>query len=415
MTVIGLSVLQDLGRHWYIVLSIPLVAALIGYVTKLVAIKMMFEPIRFVGIRPWLGWQGIVPRRAARMAGIAVDTMTRDLISAEEVVSRLDPDHLAAELAEPMRRSTAEIIREIMAEYQPGIWDALPAPVQARVLARAQAETPRMVREVLTGIQRDVTAVFDLRGMVLTDLVTDKRLLNQIFRDAGWKEFRFIARSGIWFGGAIGMLQMTLWLLFHEPLIMPAFGLAVGWLTDWAALKLIFNPKRPIRVFGLTIQGLFLKRRREVAADYGALIADQIITPRKVIEAILRGPLSDRVFAMINREVQAAFDRTTGLARPLVVVTVGSTRYRQMKASIAEKIMQRLPETLRYVEEYARETMDIRNLLRDKMQQLDERQFEALIRPAFEQDEWILIAVGAALGFVMGETQALVLEHFATR
>ena len=134
-----------------------------------------------------------------------------------------------------------------------------------------------------------------------------------------------------------------------------------------------------------------------------------------MIEAILRGPLSDRVFAMIRREVQAAFDRSTGLAQPLVVVTVGSARYREMKASIAEKIMQRLPDTLRYVEEYARETMDIRNLLREKMQQLDELQFEALIRPAFEQDEWILIAVGAALGFVMGETQALVLEHFASR
>ncbi len=49
------------------------------------------------------------------------------------------------------------------------------------------------------------------------------------------------------------------------------------------------------------------------------------------------------------------------------------------------------------------------------MQQLDEQQFEALIRPAFQQDEWILISVGALLGFVMGEVQALVLEHFASR
>jgi uncharacterized membrane protein YheB (UPF0754 family) len=118
---------------------------------------------------------------------------------------------------------------------------------------------------------------------------------------------------------------------------------------------------------------------------------------------------------MIQREVQSALDRGAGVARPLVLVTVGSARYRQMKNSIAAKIMQRLPETLAYVEDYARETMDIRNLLRDKMQRLDERQFEALIRPAFEQDEWILIAVGAALGFVMGEVQAQILEHFASR
>ena len=84
-----------------------------------------------------------------------------------------------------------------------------------------------------------------------------------------------------------------------------------------------------------------------------------------------------------------------------------------MKRSISTKVMERLPETMSYIEDYARETMDVRNLLITKMQQLDETQFEALIRPAFEQDEWILITVGAALGFVMGEIQALVLEHFA--
>ena len=125
--------------EWTIVVSIPLVAALIGYATKLVAIRMMFRPLEFVGRRPYLGWQGIVPRRAARMASIAVDTMTRELISADEVIARLDPDVVAAELAEPLRAATGELIGEVMAEYQPGVWDALPEPVRALVVARARA------------------------------------------------------------------------------------------------------------------------------------------------------------------------------------------------------------------------------------------------------------------------------------
>ena len=409
------GVVTDLAEHWYIDLSIPVVAAIIGYVTKLVAIRMMFRPLEFVGIKPYLGWQGIVPRRAARMASIAVDTMTRDLISASEVVSRLDPDLVAEELAEPMRKATQDITREVMAQYQPGLWDAMPEPMRRVVIGRVQAETPRMIRSVLADIQRDVDSVFDLKEMVITNLVTDKALLNRIFQEAGRKEFRFIARSGIYFGGAIGLLQMTLWVLFHEPLIMPAFGLIVGWFTDWLALKMIFNPKEPIHIFGMVWQGLFLKRRNEVAADYGALIADEIITPRNVIEAVLSGPLSDRVFAMVRRQVQASLDRNTGLAKPLVVMTVGSGRYQEMKRTITTKVMQRLPETMSYLEDYARDSMDVRNLLIEKMQALDELQFEALIRPAFEQDEWILITVGALLGFAMGEAQALVLEHFAAR
>jgi uncharacterized membrane protein YheB (UPF0754 family) len=406
---------RDIVDHWYIVFSIPLVAALIGYVTKLVAIRMMFQPLEFVGLKPYLGWQGIVPRRAARMASIAVDTMTRDLISAGEVVSRLDPELVAREIAEPMHTASEEITREIMAEYQPGLWEAMPEPMRRLVIGRVQAESPRMVREVLTEIQADVESVFDLKEMVITNLVTDKALLNRIFQQAGRKEFQFIARSGIYFGATIGLLQMTLWVLFHQPLIMPAFGLIVGWFTDWLALKMIFNPKEPIRILGVEWQGLFLKRRKEVAAEYGALIADEIITPRKVIEAVLRGPLSDRVFAMVRRQVQAALDRSTGLAKPLVVITVGTSRYQAMKRSITSKVMARMPETMTHIEDYARDSMDIRNLLIQKMQALDELQFEALIRPAFEQDEWILITVGALLGFTMGEAQALVLEHFASR
>ncbi len=409
------GVLHDLVVHWYIDLSIPVVAAIIGYGTKLVAIRMMFQALEFVGIRPYLGWQGIVPRRAARMASIAVDTMTRDLISAGEVVGRLDPALIARELDEPLRAAAEEITREIMAEYQAGLWETLPEPVRRLVIARVQAETPRIVASVLADIQADVEAVFDLKEMVITNLVTDKALLNRIFQEAGRKEFRFIARSGLYFGATIGLLQMTLWVLFHEPLIMPAFGLIVGWFTDWLALKLIFNPREPIRILGFQWQGLFLKRRKEVAADYGGLIADEIITPRKVLEAVLRGPLSDRVFAMVRKQVQAAIDRNTGPVRPLVVLAVGSARYQEMKRSITAKVMQRMPETMLYIEDYARDAMDIRNLLVVKMQQLDEVKFEELIRPAFEQDEWILISVGALLGFVMGEVQALFLEHFASR
>lgn len=406
-----MGTVADLEAHWYIDLTIPLVAALIGYVTKLVAIRMMFQPLEFRGIRPWLGWQGVVPRRAARMASIAVDTMTRHLISARDVISRLDPDRVAAEIDAPMRAATDGIVRTIMTEYDPEVWRAMPEPAKRLVVARAQAEVPRMVRAVLAEIKDDPEAVFDLKGMVVTNLVTEKALLNRIFLEAGRKEFRFIAHSGIWFGGAIGLLQLTLWIFFRQPALMPAFGLVVGWFTDWLALKLIFNPKQPKRILGFKVQGLFLRRRREVAADYGGLIADEIITPRKVIQAVLTGPLSDRVFVMVRRQVQAALDHSAGAARPLLVATVGSTRYQEMKLSITGQVMARLPHTLRHVESYAKQAMDVRSLLVEKMQHLTDRQFERLIRPAFEEDEWKLIAVGAVLGFVMGELQALVLEH----
>ncbi|GHG16434.1 MULTISPECIES: DUF445 domain-containing protein [Amycolatopsis] len=404
------GIVADFARHWPLYVSIPVVAALIGYGTKLVAIRMMFQPVEFIGVKPFLGWQGIVPKRAARMASIACDTMTEQLIKPAEVVARLDAGRIAKEIEKPLLAGVEDIVREVAGHYQPGLWESLPVRVQRLVIERVQHESPRMVAAVLDLIKSDVDSVFDLKGMVVTSLVKDKRLLNRIFQEAGAREFKFIARSGLVFGGAIGVVQMVAWVLFKFPPIMPVFGLFTGWFTDWLALRMIFYPIEPRRYFGVQWQGLFLKRRAEVAEAYGSLIAKEIITPHNVIEAILHGPLADRVLALIQRQL----DRELGsVARPLLVFAVGSRKYQDMKLTIASQIMARLPETMRYIEDYATDAMDIRNVLVSKMKQLSPKEFERLLRPAFEQDEWILIATGAVLGFMVGEAQVLLLEHLA--
>jgi uncharacterized membrane protein YheB (UPF0754 family) len=90
---------------------------------------------------------------------------------------------------------------------------------------------------------------------------------------------------------------------------------------------------------------------------------------------------------------------------------VGSANYVEMKRTVAEHIMARLPETMQHMERYAENAMDLKNTLVTRMQDLNEEEFEGLLHPVFEQDEWLLIAVGAVLGFLVGELQVLVMLH----
>src|SRR3546814_7536197 len=87
---------------------------------------MMFQPIDLVGIKPpYLGWQGIIPRNAAKMAGISVDLMTSQLISVREVLQRLDPERVARELEPALIEAMDRITRDVAERFQPGIWKAL--------------------------------------------------------------------------------------------------------------------------------------------------------------------------------------------------------------------------------------------------------------------------------------------------
>jgi hypothetical protein len=75
---------------------------------------------------------------------------------------------------------------------------------------------------------RAIDGVFDLKDVIVTNLVRDKELLNRIFREAGDREFAFIRRAGIGFGFLIGIVQMVAWAVFRLPLIMPVFGLVTA-------------------------------------------------------------------------------------------------------------------------------------------------------------------------------------------
>ncbi len=409
------AVVVDVQQNWMLYASMPFVACAIGFGTKIVAIRMMFEPIEFVGIKPpFLGWQGIVPRKAATMAAIACDTMTTRLIRPEDVFNKLDADRVAKEIEKPLLEAVEDITREVAGHYAPGLWEAAPEAVKRLIIRRIQEEAPNIVKQIMLEIKANIGAVFDLKDMVISSLLRDKRLLNRIFLESGSGEFRFIRNSGAYFGFVIGCVQALTWAVTHSSLVMPVFGLFTGWFTDWLALKMVFNPKHPTRYLGLiTWQGMFLKRRMEVSREYGRLIAREIVTPHNIIDAILRGPMSDRLFNLIQKQVQKAVDEQAGVAKPFVVFAVGSTKYQKMKKLVTQEIIKRLPETLKHVEQYAGDAMDLENTLATKMTELSVEEFEHLLHPAFEQDEWMLIAVGAALGFAVGEIQVFIMEHLA--
>ncbi|ULQ46422.1 DUF445 family protein [Flagellatimonas centrodinii] len=399
------TIAHELADKPLLYAALPVMAAVVGYVTNVLAIKMMFLPIRFVGIPPYLGWQGIIPRKSGKMASIAVDTITQHLITVEEIFSRIDPERLARELEGPMTAAVEDIADEVMNEHHPTLWVSLPAVIRRRLLNNLKAEVPAVVRDITRDVRRNVHEVFNLKDMVVSKLIRERTLINRIFLETGHAEFKFIGRSGLYFGFLFGVVQTLIFTIFQTPWQLPVAGLLVGYATNWIALHLIFNPRDPVKLGPVTFQGLFMKRQKEVARDYGNLVADEILTPANIIESILKGPQADRVVALIQRHAQQAIDAEIGLARRFVPLTVGSEGYRVAKTAAVRQIIERLPMNLRRVESYATDAMDIRNTLITRLQALPPDDFEAMLRPAFKEDEWLLIAVGAALGMLVGVGQ----------
>ncbi|WP_233533082.1 DUF445 domain-containing protein [Antrihabitans sp. YC2-6] len=398
------SFVQDLQDHWYLYASMPFIAAFIGYVTKLAAVEMMFRPLEFVGIKPFLGWQGIVPRGVERIASIAIDLLMGRILNPQEIIDRIDVDDMMVKLADPMREMVEDLTVAVFEETRPGLWDVTPPPVKTLLLDRVTDSVPAVVERMLREMREKVDDVIDIRALAINAMTRDKALTVRLFRTTGKKELRFICNVGIPFGFAIGVVQVFAYAATHSPWVLPVFGALTGLITDWLALQMIFRPAKPKRILGYTWQGVFHKRRAEVTRDYAHIVAAEILTPENMLEAMLTGPKSDQFLFLVEREVDRAVDDQAGFAKP-VVKLVGGFQYQGVKRKVAAMVIERIKTRGVELSGLAGGTVDLPSFLEEKMVTMTNEEYEDLLRPAFKQDEWKIIVVGAVLGFLVGELQ----------
>ena len=156
-------------------LSVPLFTGAIGYVTNWTGVWMLFHPVRFAGFRlPGLaplarllprqiqqipgvmhggvGWQGIIPSRAAKMGSIAVDKGIAKLGSPAEFYEQLEPEQIAEHILATARGDIRDVVERIMEREHPQLWHDLPPRVREAVHERVQEQLPEIVRD---GHRRD--------------------------------------------------------------------------------------------------------------------------------------------------------------------------------------------------------------------------------------------------------------------
>ncbi|WP_414827882.1 DUF445 domain-containing protein [Alteromonas sp. H39] len=386
-------------------LSIPLISAIVGWATNYLAVKMMFYPIEFVGIRPIFGWQGLIPAKRRQMAEIEVELVLGKLLSVEELANRLDPDALTEAIERRLKQVVRKVINDVMTESAPQLWAALPVQGKNLVYQRIENDIPNVVHKMVEDFQNNVNEILDIKELVVEQLVNSPELINEIFLTAGEKEFPFIVRSGFYFGFLFGLPTMVLWHFFQSWWILPLGGLLVGYATNWIAIKIIFEPKNPIRLGPVTLQGMFLKRQKEVSEVYSAIIEQKLITPRNITHIILHGSGSAQLLELIELHVNDAIERYVAVAQPYFALGVGSDNYHRMKSLAVKQIFENSDKYLLYAYDYANSALRIGEDLSERMQALSAVEFEGVLRPAYQQDEWKLIIVGAILGGLAGLAQ----------
>jgi len=288
-------------------LLIPLVAALVGWITNWLAVQMIFYPIGYWGvpIKRWvisslynceilqplgiLGWQGIVPAKAAQMAYSMVEMVTSQLIDVGEVFSRLDPGAIAKLLRPEMPQLGLEAGRDMLPSLYTGLAESRVPGLPGFMKSFATGLQDDYVKGLVEALKHNIDYCVDLKELVVTNMCDDRNVIVRLFQKCGSEELKFLVESGLYFGFLLGIIQMFIWLFVDSPWTLTVGGAAVGYITNWLALKCIFEPLYPVNWGPFVFQGIFLKRQYQVSCEFANFLASEVLTSAKMWGNMLFG------------------------------------------------------------------------------------------------------------------------------
>ena len=407
---------------WLHLLSVPLFTGIVGFLINWTGLIMLFSPVQFHGIKVpgmrqlsrvlprklqevpgilqgGLGWQGIVPARAAKMGSIAVDKAIDKLGTPKEFYQQLEPDQIAEHIVQVFEPEMPGMIEEIMQREHPALWRDLPLRARKAVVARVQSQLPEVVHTVTDEIGEHIDQLLDPKIMVIEHFRENPALVVRIFRDFGQRELNWMVAFGFIFGFVLGIPVAIVDHWFGQWWMLPVLGVVVGWATNALGMWLIYEPPEPRRILGIKVHGLFLRRQNEAAEVYAQIIADDVITLENIGDFLLDGPRGDRTRQMLADAMRPAIDSAAGPVRGAVRVAVGRKNFDNIREAMAVEAVDRTIKPFKDPEFSRQQASKIYDLIVKRTKELPPRDFAEMMRAAIREDEWMLYAHGAIMGF----------------
>lgn len=386
----------------WLVLLIPVIAGLVGWGTNVLALRMTFYPVDFKGIPPYLGWRGVIPANAERLSQSMIQLLTEKLLDVKELFQDSETE-LEQDLGPMVERITTQVVTEISTKIAPENWQRSHQALRDYMVEMIEKSSRNVVLSILSDLKDNADQVIDLEGVVTDAIRKDAGLLGHVFTEVAGPELKFIERSGFWFGLLFGLFQMAVWVYFPAWWVLPVGGFLVGYITNFLALRLVFEPHDPINFGFFQLQGLLHKRKNEVALRFADVMADDVLSPDNMLETITKGSSSERVFALVEKRINIVFEDYK--KDPMTAMLMPPERITEAQEDLLERMRTQKPEPDGLVNSFIGRGAALRGQLSTKLQALDAKSFEGVLRPAFQADEWKLFVTGAVLGTIAGVLQ----------
>ena len=187
--------------------------------------------------------------------------------------------------------------------------------------------------------------------------------------------------------------------------IMVIISAAIGWITNWVAIKMLFRPHNEINLGLFKIQGLIPKRRAEIGTGIADVIQNELISVKDVISNIDRVEFSKRLNDLIDDVLDKNLKKKVKEKFPLLQMFFSDKVAKDVGNTIKDIVMENQEKIFEIFSNYAEENIDFEVIISDKISNFSLDKLEEIITLLAKKELKHIEVIGAVLGVLIGAIQ----------
>jgi len=190
-------------------------------------------------------------------------------------------------------------------------------------------------------------------------------------------------------------------------ILLPFIAGLIGWFTNFLAVKMLFHPREPKKILGVTFHGVFPKRQAYVAAKVGQLVANDLLNTSDIFEKLNNEATIARLINTLDESLEEYFNVTMVEKYPMVSKLLPKKAKLKIKSEILNEVEAAAPGFIKLQIDQIEDTLDIESIITDKVNKLSSSKLEEVIWNILSTEFKFIEWVGAILGFMIGVIQVI--------
>ena len=187
--------------------------------------------------------------------------------------------------------------------------------------------------------------------------------------------------------------------------IMVIISAAIGWITNWVAIKMLFRPHNEINLGLFKIQGLIPKRRAEIGVGIANVVQNELISIKDVIANIDREEFSQRLNDLIDDVLEKNLKAKVKEKFPVMQMFFSDKMAKDVSDTIKGIVMENQDKIFEVFSNYAEENIDFSTIITDKISNFSLDKLEEIINGLAKKELKHIEVIGAILGAFIGLVQ----------